>query len=51
MGVTRAAALRRRGSAAPGAARLWARRSLFRRGQGRILVTEVFAPAIPARDT
>ena len=28
---------------------LWARRSLFCRGQGRILVTEVFAPRIPAR--
>ena len=29
--------------------RLWARRSLFCRGHGRILVTEVFAPAIPPR--
>lgn len=28
---------------------LWARRSLFCRGRGRILVTEVFAPAIPVR--
>jgi chorismate--pyruvate lyase len=28
---------------------LWARRSLFCRGHGRILVTEVFAPAIPPR--
>lgn len=28
---------------------LWARRSLFCRGRGRILVSEVFAPAIPSR--
>jgi len=28
---------------------LWGRRSLFCRGHGRILVTEVFAPAIPDR--
>ena len=28
---------------------LWARRSLFCRGQGRILVTEVFTPGIPGR--
>ena len=28
---------------------LWGRRSLFCRGQGRILVTEVFAPAVPPR--
>jgi len=34
-----------------GAAALWARRSLFCRGHGRILVTEVFAPCIPARST
>jgi chorismate--pyruvate lyase len=27
----------------------WGRRSLFCRGQGRIMVTEVFAPAVPAR--
>ena len=32
-----------------GAAALWARRSLFCRGHGRMLVTEVFAPGIPAR--
>ena len=35
--------------AAPLAATLWARRSLFRRGGGRILVTEVFARDIPPR--
>ena len=34
---------------APPATTLWARRSLFCRGHGRILVTEVFAPDIPAR--
>jgi chorismate--pyruvate lyase len=28
---------------------LWARRSLFCRGHGRILVTEAFAPSIPPR--
>jgi len=32
-----------------GAVALWARRSLFCRGHGRILVTEVFAPNIPTR--
>jgi chorismate--pyruvate lyase len=32
-----------------GAAALWARRSLFYRRRSRILVTEVFAPGIPAR--
>ena len=32
-----------------GAAALWARRSLFCRGHGHILVTEVFAPYIPTR--
>jgi len=32
-----------------GHARLWARRSVFRRSTARILVTEVFAPDVPAR--
>ncbi|MBU3694808.1 MAG: chorismate lyase [Rhodocyclaceae bacterium] len=34
---------------APPAATLWARRSLFCRGQGHILVTEVFEPGVPRR--